>query len=377
MTATLTMSFADLIFRLMSGEPVDRLQQRFRVALQAVDTINDLCAQPIVLRDWFFSEEHCHLTARLLGAFTGFAGVLPCPPDHGNIFLLAAQPALLEEAPFLNTVFLLMLSRNLHPLALAQCLARARFGNWSDDRRTFFSDLRQSCQGLSIRWGIATRDSHNLGTVYITFQGDHIVSFHFMQAWPTAHSGQGATSWTADSACQLSTTLTAALARSSEQYVPATACSTQPRTGTVTSAEVQYILDGHFTVAKNGLPVRPIFQRNHPSWEDNAEAQEVLILVLSEWFNAGSLEYVELLHRLPHCILAVGRVPKNTAPLHRIVTDARAINIYAEGWRIKYATVGNICLMLTICALIWIIDLKNVYHLVRLGGCRCRTEKLL
>jgi hypothetical protein len=63
--------------------------------------------------------------------------------------------------------------------------------------------------------------------------------------------------------------------------------------------------------------------------EDNAEAQEVLILVLTEWFNAGSLEYVELLHRLPRCILAVGRVPKNTAPLHRLVTDASAINIYA------------------------------------------------
>jgi hypothetical protein len=81
------------------------------------------------------------------------------------------------------------------------------------------------------------------------------------------------------------------------------------------------ILDGHFTVAKNGLPVRLIFQRNHPSWEDNTEAQDVLISVLSEWFNAGSLEYVERLHRLPHCILAIGRVPKNTAPFHRIVTE--------------------------------------------------------
>jgi hypothetical protein len=52
--STLTMPFADLIFRLMFGEPVERLQQRFRVVLQTVDTINDLCAQPLVLRDWFF-----------------------------------------------------------------------------------------------------------------------------------------------------------------------------------------------------------------------------------------------------------------------------------------------------------------------------------
>jgi hypothetical protein len=382
-TSTLTMSFADLIFRFMSGEPAERLQQRFSAALQAVDTINDLCAQPLVLRDWFFSEEHCHLTARLLGAFTGSAGVLPCPPDHGNIFSAAAQPALLEEAPFLNTIFFLMLSRDLPPLALAQCLARARFGYWSNDRRTFFSDLRQSGQGLPIKWGIATRDSHDLGTVHITFQGDHIVSFRFMQAWPAARFRPGrhfmdsrfrlpAVDNPDDRSRKIFRTV-----RASDGLQHA-APFWHRYFGTI-SAELESILDGHFTVAKNGLPVRPIFQRNHPSWEDNAEAQEVLISVLSEWFNAGSLEYVERLHRLPHCILAIGRVPKNTAPFHRIVTDGRPINRYAEIWRMKYATVGDICLMLTICALIWIRDLKNAYHLVRLGGCascRGQTERL-
>jgi hypothetical protein len=93
-------------------------------------------------------------------------------------------------------------------------------------------------------------------------------------------------------------------------------------------------------VAKNGLPVRPIiFLRIHPSWEESERrrAQEVIVLVfavivlvLAEWFNAGSLEYVERLHRLPHCIMAVGSVPKNTDPLHSLITDARPINIYAE-----------------------------------------------
>jgi hypothetical protein len=102
-TSTLTMTFADLLFRFMSGDPAERLQQRFCVALQAVDIINDLCVQPLLLRDWFFSEEHCHLTAGLLGAFTGFAGVHPCPPDHCTCFLSASQPALLDEAHFLNT----------------------------------------------------------------------------------------------------------------------------------------------------------------------------------------------------------------------------------------------------------------------------------
>jgi hypothetical protein len=32
--------------------------------------------------------------------------------------------------------------------------------------------------------------------------------------------------------------------------------------------------------------------------------------------------------------------------------------------------------MLNMCELIWVCDLKNAYHLVRLGGCRGRTQKL-
>ena len=85
-TSTLTMSFADLLFLSMSGDGLQRLQQRFSLAIKAVDIIHDLCAQPLLLRDWVFSEEHCHLTTRLLGAFTGFAGVQQCPPDPENFF---------------------------------------------------------------------------------------------------------------------------------------------------------------------------------------------------------------------------------------------------------------------------------------------------
>ena len=130
-------------------------------------------------------------------------------------------------------------------------------------------------------------------------------------------------------------------------------------------------------MAKNGLPMWPILQRNHPSWENDEYAQQVLALVMTRWFDRGSLEFVQRTHRLPHCILALGAVPKNTAPLRRLITDARPINKYAERWRVKYATVQEICMMLTLCALMWIRDLSNAYHLVRLGGCRGGTRKLL
>jgi hypothetical protein len=41
-TSTLTMSFADLLFQITSGEPADRLQRQYHDSLQAVDIINDL-----------------------------------------------------------------------------------------------------------------------------------------------------------------------------------------------------------------------------------------------------------------------------------------------------------------------------------------------
>ena len=73
--------------------------------------------------------------------------------------------------------------------------------------------------------------------------------------------------------------------------------------------------------------------------------------MVAQWYNAGSLEFVERTHRLPHCILAIGAVPKNTAPFRRLITDARPINKYASRWRVKYATALDVCLILTLCAL--------------------------
>ena len=76
------------------------------------------------------------------------------------------------------------------------------------------------------------------------------------------------------------------------------------------SAELETILDRLFTAAEKGLPLRPIFQRNHQSWENDELAQQVPMQVLADWFVAGSLEYVERFYRLPHGILAIGPRPR-------------------------------------------------------------------
>ena len=59
------------------------------------------------------------------------------------------------------------------------------------------------------------------------------------------------------------------------------------------------------------------------------------------------------------------------------MTDCRPIYTDSEEWRVKYAAVPDICLTLFWCAMLWIRDFRNAYHLVRLGGCRGRTKRLV
>ena len=132
-----------------------------------------------------------------------------------------------------------------------------------------------------MRWAVRTEDTQDLGVVHVTFMGVDVVSFRFEQAWPRARF------------------------RHSKHFMPARYAleavdDTRPvkifktvrasdglqhakpfwhRYFGSLSAELETIIDGCFTVAKNGLPMRPIFQRNHPSHSGT-------MLVLSNSSNA-------------------------------------------------------------------------------------------
>ena len=140
------------------------MRERHCTTLQAIEIINELCAQPTVLDKWSFSEEHCRVTARQLGVFTGIAELKQCAPDPTSLREQLTLPAQIDEAPFLNPMLFLLLSSSFPPLALARCLARARFGSWSSDYRTVFPE-RQPGQGLQTRWAIRTEATQDLGTV--------------------------------------------------------------------------------------------------------------------------------------------------------------------------------------------------------------------
>ena len=120
--------------------------------------------------------------------------------------------------------------------------------------------------------------------------------------------------------------------------------------------------------------MRPIFQRNHDSFEDNLKTKNVLIKIITQWFDAGTLEYVCHWHWLSQCILVCRSVPKATEPFFRLVADARPINVCASAWRVKYIMVSDLCLVLMCNSLMSVLDLKAAYHLVRYSGCREDTR---
>ena len=370
--SALSMACSDIFYRLLNQQSISVVQQRHRAALQAIEVLYELCSNPQILMQWGFSQTQIQLTIDRLGTFIGTTSLQQCPPEPPGSRQKAACFQRSDEAPFLASLLFLLLNKNFPLLALATSLSRARYGFWSADRRIFFSNL-DSSQTL-LRWAVLTRPAQDIGVVHITFAGSTFDSFRFQEPWPDARyrpraqfmdprirlpqlpNGIFKTPESSDS-----------LIRSKPHWYR--------YFGNDLAAELETILDGHYCVAKTGLPIRPIWLPNHPSW--NEAAQKTLLPVVASWLSAGSLEYCERHHRLPHCILPCGAVSKNSMPFLRLITDARKINIFAESWRVKYTTISQICLMLGPCAIFWIRDLSNAYHLVRLAGCRGDTREIV
>ena len=169
----------------MSGQEEQYVQRHHNISLQAVEIINDLCAQPDV--------------------FTGLgvsSGALPrhCPPAR-RLYRLRWLAAL-RSGP-------------RRPRPAFSTASRARRGSLSQPDDVFTSQPRSSAprsgsmpqsrtlwvmvfrpprlfparphgQGQQMRWAVRTEDTQDLGVVHVTFVGVDIVSFRFEQAWPHA-----------------------------------------------------------------------------------------------------------------------------------------------------------------------------------------------
>ncbi len=352
------------------------MQQRHEPALQALELSYKVVANPGVLAQLNYSAEQSATAVSLFGNFIGLDGPLHVPLDDWDLRReVDMRPHQRGEAPFTVQLLFLLISRHLPIMALAECISRALFGFWSQDRRTFFPDPLPAGV-FGVRWGIHTVSAREIGHAVVSFTGAFIDAVRFAEAWPKARFRAGLHFMGKEFCLPLAEgSLTIFQTEASDGLHWA-----KPHWyryfGDSMAGELHAILDGNFCVAKQDLPLKPIFQKNHSSYETEPAAKAVLTQMVAGWFDSNVLEYACRWHRLPQCILACGAVGKNSAPWWRLVTDARKINDYCFAWRVKYVTIADLCLMLMPCALLTVRDLKAAYHLIKYGGC-CGAAQFL
>jgi hypothetical protein len=143
-----------------------------------------------VLDAFGYSDEQVATTVRLLGDFVRARGLGTCEPDACVHRQRADRRARAEEAPFLQPLLFQLLCRRLPVLALADCLAYARLGFWSPDRRSFLPDLLPD-QSSGLRWAVQTARSKDFGVVVVSFSGPAIDAVSFEEPWPRARFREG------------------------------------------------------------------------------------------------------------------------------------------------------------------------------------------
>ena len=190
-TSIITTVACDILFLTFSNRSLQEVQRRHGPALQALELLYQLVDNPSVLAELGYSAEQTTTAVDFFGMFIGAQGLQPHPPDDWRLRdEAAALRGPRDEAPFTVQLMFLLLSRQLSLLALAECITRARFGFWSEDRRSFYPDpLPQAVFG--VRWGMVTASVRELGRVVVSFTGAFIDAVRFEEAWPAARFRAG------------------------------------------------------------------------------------------------------------------------------------------------------------------------------------------
>ena len=102
------------------------------------------------------------------------------------------------------------------------------------------------------------------------------------------------------------------------------------------------ITRGQLVMPRISAPSQQKALRNHPSWENDEDAKRALGPVIAKWLASGVLEYVAWDDRMPILLQPCGAVPTGTAPLYRLITDARFANKFYSDWGVTYTTAAQL-----------------------------------
>ena len=372
----LQVRLADAFYSALQGATQHTLHCQHASTAEMLDLCRALCADITVLCAWHFKDEQLELVAARLRPVCGF----------GRHFALRVSPVVpldiplgeICDAPFLLSTLFILVSEQFGLFSLIIMLGRATKGRWDESGRIFIPlDFVSDMPAMDFDTG----EQRGIGNVTVTLRGNSIAAIRFQHPWPQTErrrcsnflpdyirlplSGVPAPTRLPHDhphggMLMLPETDVAFLTLAKDNWIR--------RFGSLRS-ELDAILSGRYCIAKSEDVITPIYCRNHPSWENNPEAQAALWPEIARMIWKGVLEYVARHCRLPLCIVAVGAVPKNTAPFWRLITDCRPINLFAVPWRVKYITLSGLSLMLTPNWFFWVIDLTAAYHSVALGGC--------
>ena len=133
-------------------------------------------------------------------------------------------------------------------------------------------------------------------------------------------------------------------------------------------AVTRAIVFGKSVYPRSGWVTMASWKPNHKPW-DNPEAKAAIGLKVGPWLLAGHLEYIPPDAPAPTIVEPQSAVPKKGPDKFRGVTDARIGNKTVDEWGVRYFSARDFGDALSPCAIAFVTDVVEGYHLPRKPGC--------
>jgi len=129
------------------------------------------------------------------------------------------------------------------------------------------------------------------------------------------------------------------------------------------------VLSGKLTNPRRQWPLVSSWLPNHPSWENNTRAREILGKEIGKYLITDALEYVPPWVKQPLFVEPIGAVDNPGPKEFRMITDARKGNKFIDDWGVHYWTIWDLAAMLDWGDILFADDLRASYHNGYLAGC--------
>jgi hypothetical protein len=132
------------------------------------------------------------------------------------------------------------------------------------------------------------------------------------------------------------------------------------------TGEVRAIIQGLLSLPRVSHEARLSFKTNHPSFQDDPRAHEILGPKAASWLYHGILEACPA-EFPPAFVEPIGAVPKKPDSL-RMINDGREGNKDMAAWPVRYTSPREVAAMLSYGDFAAGSDFDDAYHASKKGG---------